>query len=229
MSNDDTRAPVSAQGGAAGDGALRWRAHALANEHLDVCVVRPGFTKHGVFCDSVLAALARIREEARAEALREAAAVVGEYARQLQVNSTVGIEAFWAAKEAVERVERLAASTGGGRDEGDEMSDRWRVGRTLGRTLYLDGRVCGMVDTPEMAAAIVAAMNATPPVPGKASKEQRALLREVLGVLGDDQTVPAWSIGLCAARDRVYQMLADIPEVAVAEPIPQGTPGVDKP
>jgi hypothetical protein len=40
------------------------------------------------------------------------------------------------------------------------MSPRWRVGRSLGRTLYLDDKVIGMVDTPELAARIVEAMNA---------------------------------------------------------------------
>jgi hypothetical protein len=36
----------------------------------------------------------------------------------------------------------------------------WRVGRKLGRTLYRDDVVVGMVDTPEIAAAIIEAMNA---------------------------------------------------------------------
>lgn len=35
----------------------------------------------------------------------------------------------------------------------------WRVGRKLGRTLYVDDVCVGMVDTPELAARIVAAMN----------------------------------------------------------------------
>ena len=35
----------------------------------------------------------------------------------------------------------------------------WRVGRKLGRTLYVHDQVVGMVDTPELAAAIVDAMN----------------------------------------------------------------------
>jgi hypothetical protein len=35
----------------------------------------------------------------------------------------------------------------------------WRVGRHLGRTLYVDDQVVGMVDTPELGDAIVAAMN----------------------------------------------------------------------
>lgn len=38
-------------------------------------------------------------------------------------------------------------------------AETWRVGRKLGRTLYVDDQVVGMVDTPELAARIVAAMN----------------------------------------------------------------------
>ena len=37
--------------------------------------------------------------------------------------------------------------------------NRWRTGRKLGRTLYLDEVCVGMVDTPELARAIVEAMN----------------------------------------------------------------------
>lgn len=36
----------------------------------------------------------------------------------------------------------------------------WRVGTKLGRTLYRDEVLVGMVDTPEIAVEIVAAMNA---------------------------------------------------------------------
>jgi hypothetical protein len=38
----------------------------------------------------------------------------------------------------------------------------WRVGRTLGRTLYVGDAVVGMVDTPEIAARICLAMNRGP-------------------------------------------------------------------
>lgn len=41
----------------------------------------------------------------------------------------------------------------------DEASGRWRVGRTLGRTLYKDDVCIGMVDTPELATEIVIALN----------------------------------------------------------------------
>ncbi len=41
----------------------------------------------------------------------------------------------------------------------DEASERWRVGRTLGRTLYKDDVCIGMVDTPELATEIVIALN----------------------------------------------------------------------
>ena len=36
----------------------------------------------------------------------------------------------------------------------------WRVGKSLGRTLYCDEHCIGIVDTPDLAAAIVEAMNA---------------------------------------------------------------------
>ncbi len=36
---------------------------------------------------------------------------------------------------------------------------RWRVGRTVGRTVYLDDVLVGLMDTPELAAQVVAALN----------------------------------------------------------------------
>lgn len=39
------------------------------------------------------------------------------------------------------------------------MSERWRQGAKVGRTLYRDGVLVGLVDSPELAAEIVAAMN----------------------------------------------------------------------
>ena len=41
---------------------------------------------------------------------------------------------------------------------------RWRVGRKLGRTLYLDGECVGMMDTPALAKRIVDTMNRAEPV-----------------------------------------------------------------
>lgn len=41
-----------------------------------------------------------------------------------------------------------------------ETPQPWRVGRKLGRTLYIGDECIGMVDTPELATSIVAAMNA---------------------------------------------------------------------
>jgi hypothetical protein len=37
---------------------------------------------------------------------------------------------------------------------------RWRVGRKVGRTIYLDDQLCGMMDTPELARQVVDALNA---------------------------------------------------------------------
>lgn len=42
----------------------------------------------------------------------------------------------------------------------------WRVGRSLGRTLYRDGQLVGLVDTAEIAAEIVEALNAVRDVCG---------------------------------------------------------------
>ncbi len=39
------------------------------------------------------------------------------------------------------------------------MAERWRVGGKLGRTLYRDGQLVGLVDTREIAAEIVETMN----------------------------------------------------------------------
>jgi hypothetical protein len=40
---------------------------------------------------------------------------------------------------------------------------RWRVGQKLGRTLYKNNHCVGMVDSPELAAEIVACMNGAAP------------------------------------------------------------------
>lgn len=37
---------------------------------------------------------------------------------------------------------------------------RWRSGRQVGRTIYLDEVLVGVMDTPELAARVVAALNA---------------------------------------------------------------------
>jgi hypothetical protein len=42
----------------------------------------------------------------------------------------------------------------------DHEPPRWRVGRKLGRTLYVNDVCVGMVDSAELATEIVAAMNA---------------------------------------------------------------------
>jgi hypothetical protein len=40
------------------------------------------------------------------------------------------------------------------------MSDpRWRVGHHLGRTVYLDDELVGLMDTPELGALVVGALN----------------------------------------------------------------------
>ncbi len=62
-----------------------------------------------------------------------------------------------------------AAPAGEGREQrrarcpdcgGKGETPAWHRGRKVGRTLYRDDVLVGLVDTPELAAAIVAAMNA---------------------------------------------------------------------
>lgn len=69
------------------------------------------------------------------------------------------------------------------------MSEQWRVGRTLGRTLYVDDQVVGMVDTPELAQRIVDAMNRDS---GSDSADQAIVVRytNYRGVAEDRHIVP---------------------------------------
>jgi hypothetical protein len=52
----------------------------------------------------------------------------------------------------------------------DERPGSWRVGRSLGRTLYKDDRCVGIVDTPELAKELVDAANAIPGLASEASE-----------------------------------------------------------
>jgi len=56
------------------------------------------------------------------------------------------------------------STTGGCRDQTPcpECAGQWRVGRKVGRTLYLNDRLVGMVDTSALASAIVRRL-CTPP------------------------------------------------------------------
>jgi hypothetical protein len=58
----------------------------------------------------------------------------------------------------------------------EAVSERWRVGQKLGRTLYRNEVCVGMVDTPELAKEIVAAMNGV--APDDREGIARALTRE---------------------------------------------------
>jgi hypothetical protein len=39
------------------------------------------------------------------------------------------------------------------------MSERWRVGRSVGRTIYIGDELIGLMDTPELAQQVVEAVN----------------------------------------------------------------------
>ena len=65
-----------------------------------------------------------------------------------------------------------------------EHRPRWRVGRKLGRTLYVDEVFVGMVDTPELAAKMVHALNEERPVDERAQivKYLRAIAADAEGL-----------------------------------------------
>jgi len=44
------------------------------------------------------------------------------------------------------------------------MSEHWRVGSSVGRTLYIGDRLVGLMDTAELAKQVVMAVNAAPTV-----------------------------------------------------------------
>lgn len=79
---------------------------------------------------------------------------------------------------------------------------RWRVGKKLGRTLYRAGKLVGLVDTEEIAADVVAAMN------GDQSAEIARLRAELRGCvqsfeniidsLRDKHYEGAWSVACCS-------------------------------
>lgn len=47
-------------------------------------------------------------------------------------------------------------------EEPPELTCNWRQGRSVRRTIYVNDVLIGMVDTPELAASIVSAMNHKP-------------------------------------------------------------------
>lgn len=76
--------------------------------------------------------------------------------------------------------------------------DRWRTGRSVGRTLYIGDELVGVMDTPELARQVVEAIHAT--------EQARAvgLLRDVV----DLAMFCGWSPG--RALDRARAFLAEI-------------------
>lgn len=66
----------------------------------------------------------------------------------------------------------------------------WRIGRTLGRTLYRNGQCVGIVDTPEIALQIVAACRLASLI------EDRAAERARVGTLEIEQDIRRIMTGL---------------------------------
>lgn len=68
----------------------------------------------------------------------------------------------------------------------------WRVGRKLGRTIYKDDAIVGLVDTPELAAEIVARMNEPSPV-----RAERTQTEDCPAVGSGGQHSQEWYDGEC--------------------------------
>lgn len=45
------------------------------------------------------------------------------------------------------------------------MGEKWRTGRSVGRTIYIGDTLVGLMDTPELAELVVAAVNSVHAVP----------------------------------------------------------------
>lgn len=97
---------------------------------------------------------------------------------------------------------------------------RWRVGTKLGRTLYRDDVCVGMVDTPEIAATIVVAMN---------REDERAQAAEPADMKAVAKSLACALVGACerCGGSRVVETsgLNDDPIVFVACPDCAGKEG----
>ena len=83
----------------------------------------------------------------------------------------------------------------------------------------------GLIERVDAFLAAVPVQHVAPVAGDGALNHRRSVLREVVEALEDDGTMETWSLGLCAARDRVREMLADTPEVGPAPtPDAAGTP-----
>ena len=70
----------------------------------------------------------------------------------------------------------------------------WRVGRTLGRTLYCDDVLVGLVDTPEIATAIAQRMNLEPGERWRWRWRRRGRATEFTALLIVGVSFIAWAI-----------------------------------
>lgn len=60
----------------------------------------------------------------------------------------------------------------------EQVQLRWRVGRKVGRTLYLDDKLVGVVDTPELAQELCDAANMRISMQAQAEKIAARMLLE---------------------------------------------------
>ncbi len=93
------------------------------------------------------------------------------------------------------------------------MSPKWRVGRTLKRTLYIGDHFIGTVDTPELANSIVEAMNKS--LRHTIRKEAAALMSPVVLTPMTHESATEWCSTwtariACAAPDVFNDMIANM-------------------
>ena len=110
----------------------------------------------------------------------------------------------------IERILELeAAILNGGQPR---PATRWRVGRKLGRTLYLSDVCVGMVDTPELASEIVSTLNGCE----AALDRGRATLHKAIAERGDMQARMANAVRACAWNGAHSEAVEVLSRVRVA-------------
>ena len=79
------------------------------------------------------------------------------------------------------------------------MKRPWRVGRSLGRTIYLDNACVGLVDTPELAASMVGSLNERHTLMARVEKLETELRRACFA-LGESCPICGWDQPRCECK-----------------------------
>ncbi len=115
--------------------------------------------------------------------------------------------------ECEESVATLAAIAAQEAASTEVPATKWRVGRNLGRTVYQGDTLVGLMDTLDLAAAVVAAMNQEPPKcePAVAKVDARELAERVLvQFIGRPVLRVAWCDLSSTSKDDVRHDIAEV-------------------